>query len=56
MGPVAAMFMAVRAAPSAVPAGTTSNMIGSLPAAVTPIVWRGIVVNQSTRMTWPHRQ
>jgi hypothetical protein len=29
------MFMAVWAAPSAVPEGTTSSSIGSLPAAVT---------------------
>src|SRR6266516_4060227 len=51
--PVAAMFMAVWAVPSAVPGGTTSTSIVPLPAVVTLSVWRGMVVNQSTRMRWP---
>jgi hypothetical protein len=44
--PVAAMFMAVRRCLRPC-RGTTSSAIGSLPAVVTLMVWRGMVVNQS---------
>ena len=33
--------------------GTTSNAIGPRPIVVTLTVWRAMVVNQSTRTTWP---
>jgi hypothetical protein len=50
---LAVRMSAAWAAPSEAPGGTTSSAIGSLPAVVTLTVWRGMVVNQSTRMTWP---
>jgi len=43
--------MLAQAAPAGVPGGTTSNEIGTRPAADTLTVWAGMVVNQSTRTT-----